>query len=345
VFAGAATEPKQKTSYHIMSRHAELIIGLSISLTGKYSRQGLQAFQGAQLWAERAGAKLVYYNDESRASRAIDNARRLVEEDRVRILFGPYSSGLALAVVKVAEEHRRVMWNHGGSSDDVAGRWVVCTPSPASQYFRRLPSWLSNNAPAVRRIAVMHSTQGTFAGHVVRGLAEEAEAAGFSIELLPLGGTAPRTAAMLVLAGSFDEEVRVLRSRPAAGCIIAAVAAGIGAFVRELGPLAEGIIGPSQWEPGPDAAWFVESFHERFGQTPEYTAASAFATGLVVEECIRRAGSLADERLLEAAAGLDLETFYGKFRIDPKTGRQIGHDVLLVQWERGRKVVVETGSA
>src|SRR5438093_1188600 len=101
----------------------ELRAGLSISLTGRYAQQGIEAFQALQLWSEIAGAELVWLDDESRAARAVGNSRRLLEEDRVHILFGPYSSGLALAVMKVAEEHHKILWNYGGSSDDVAGRW------------------------------------------------------------------------------------------------------------------------------------------------------------------------------------------------------------------------------
>jgi hypothetical protein len=118
------------------------------------------------------------------------------------------------------------------------------------------------------------------------------------------------------------------------------VAAGVQAFYQEIGDAADGVIGPSQWEPNADSDWFVRDFRERFGQVPEYTAAGAFAMGLVLTECIRRAGSLEDKQLRAVAAGLDLSTFYGRFRIDPMTGRQIGHRILLTQWREGRKIVV-----
>ena len=323
-----------------MWRKCDLTVGISISLTGKYARQGLQALQGAQLWAERAGVQLVYYDDESRSQRSADNARRLLEQDRVSILFGPYSSGLARRVADVAEHYQRVMWNHGGSSDDVASRFVVSTPTPASWYFRRLPAWLVRNAPGERTITVMYSRRGTFARHVVRGLSEEAEAFGLSVEVLRFGDVASQTAGVLVLAGSFEEELDVIRSRPKAR-FVGAVAAGVRAFAEALGPLAEGVIGPSQWEPSPETEWFFRSFQERFGDPPEYTAAGAYATGLVVEECIRRAGEVDDRRLREIATELDFETFFGWFRIDPPTGRQIGHAVLLVRWEGRQRVVLD----
>jgi branched-chain amino acid transport system substrate-binding protein len=70
---------------------------------------------------------------------------------------------------------------------------------------------------------------------------------------------------------------------------------------------------------------------------PDYTAAQSFASGIVLLKCIEQAGSLADERLRRVAGELDFNTFYGRFRIDPLTGQQMGHQVLLTQWQGGAK--------
>ena len=61
------------------------------------------------------------------------------------------------------------------------------------------------------------------------------------------------------------------------------------AFWQDLHEMAEGCIGPSQWEPerwrppdiGPSSAAFVERFRQRFGQVPDYPAAQAYAAGLI----------------------------------------------------------------
>lgn len=336
-------------------------------MSGGLSRQGRQAFDGIRLWASYANehggieipgegrrpVRLLYYDDESRAAQAAANVRRLFERDRVDIVLGPYSSGLALAAAAVAEEHGKILWNHGGASDEIFARGYRClvgVSSPASDYFRDLPRWLAWNEPGLRRLSVIHSSRGTFARQVARGLAEAAEEAGtLEAELLPMEA-APAPFAAVVLAGSFEEEVRLVRAFFGRARVVAAVAAGVRAFGEELGPLAEGIAGPSQWEPearfpgiaGPSVEWFEQAFLERFGRAPEYTAAGAFAAGLVAAECIRRAGSLEDARLREAAAELDFHTFYGRFRIDPATGRQTGHRVLLTRWKGGRKTLLET---
>ena len=97
---------------------------------------------------------------------------------------------------------------------------------------------------------------------------------------------------ILVLAGSFEHEIQIMRVRqgwPASIQVVAAVAAGVHAFHDELGRAAVGAIGPSQWEAqanfpadiGPDAAWFARNFQEQFGCKPEYSAAGSFAAGLI----------------------------------------------------------------
>jgi len=368
-----------------MSPEAEITVGVSVSLTGRFSRQGQQALDGIRLWESyvnaqggltlsahaRRRARLIYYDDQSQISRARQNVFRLLREDRVDILLGPYSSGLTMAVAKVAEEHRKVLWNHGGSSDEIFGpahRYLVTTASPASDYLRGLPHWLTKNAPGLKRIAILHSTQGSFTSQVARGVVEAAKRLrSHSVELISLNSPVGDTRALvrgleslgaevLGLAGSFSDEVLIMQTRrhwPATPRVVAAVAAGVQAFYQELSEAAEGVLGPSQWEPdvrfpeinGPDSGWFVQNFRQRFGQLPDYTAAGGFAVGLVLAECIRRAGSLEDERLRQVADELDFHTFYGRFRIDPRTGRQIGHRILLTQWQRGRKVVLEVGES
>jgi branched-chain amino acid transport system substrate-binding protein len=160
---------------------------------------------------------------------------------------------------------------------------------------------------------------------------------------------------ILVLAGSFEQEIQIMRARqrwPASIQAVAAVAAGVHAFRDELGRTAEGVIGPSQWEAhasfptgiGPDAFWFLRNFREQFGREPEYTAAGSFTVGLIFGECVRHAGSLQDNNLLAAAAELDCFTFYGGFRLDSASRRQVGHRILLIQWDQDHKVLIPAGN-
>ncbi|MBI4481625.1 MAG: amino acid ABC transporter substrate-binding protein [Acidobacteria bacterium] len=360
--------------------NSEITAGLSVSQSGKLSIQGLQAHHGISLWESYANAgggirvgagrrlpvRLITYDDRSRSDIAEENVLRLLRQDHVDILLGPYSSALTLAAGRLAEEHRKLLWNHGGASDEISHRGqehLVSVLSPASSYLSAFPSWLQQNLRRLKRMSVLFSSRGTFGSHVGRGLVEAARFAGFEVHLIPMDAPVREAKAVvrrisstdphvLVLAGSFQDEVQLMRERgffPASVKAVAAVGAGIQSFWQELGEAAEGVIGPSQWEPevrfeeirGPDSDWFVRNFKDRFGQRPDYPAAGGFALGLVLMECIARAGSLDDQQLRRAAAELDFNTFYGRFRLDPETGRQAGHQIVLVQWRQGRTVVLE----
>jgi branched-chain amino acid transport system substrate-binding protein len=358
----------------------EITAGLSVSCSGRFHIQGQQALQGLLLWqslvnaqggiavgvADSRPVRLIWYDDCGQADCARTNVLRLLGEDKVDILFGPYSSGLTISVAEIAEAYRKVLWNYGGSSDEIfrhGRRYLVGIASPASDYFRALPRWLAEECPTLSRICVLYSGRGNFAWHVARGFLQSAlDVARHSIHLVPvnvrwddhetilgvLGGIAPE---IVVLVGSLQDELSIMRIRdrwPTTVHAVAAVAAGVSVFSTELGPMADGVLGPSQWEPttarsaniiGPTSDWFSDAFEQKFNQQPNYIAAGSFAAGLVLTECIRRAATLEDEALRNAASDSDLNTFYGRFRIDSRTGLQTGHRVQLIRWEGGHKVV------
>jgi len=118
-------------------------------------------------------------------------------------------------------------------------------------------------------------------------------------------------------------------------------------FPQALGTDAEGFFGPSQWEPrldyvpdfGPGPDEVTEGIRAQ-GTPPDYPAAQAYAACLIAQRCLEEAGGADDESLWRAACALDCATFFGRFRIDPATGLQVGHEMVLVQWRGGRKLVI-----
>ena len=367
-----------------MCNKTEVAVGLSISLTGKFRPKGEQALQGIRLWesyinaqggiavrnGEKRSVRLIWYDDLSQISFARKNVLHLLRENKVDALLGPYSSSLTMAVVEIAEEYKKVLWNYGGSSDEIFRhdrRYLVGVATPASDYLRALAHWLAEEHPALHRICVVYSACGTFGWQVARGILESVLiVAGQSVELVPINSSLEnydpilRTLSdidpeVVVLAATFPDELGIMRTRqhwPSTVRVVAAVAAGIGEFSAELAQIADGVLGPSQWESGvtfpnvtgPASDWFLDSFQKQFGHAPNYIAAGSFATGLVLTECIRRAGSVDDEQLRSTASDLDCNTFYGRFRIDSRTGIQTGHRVLLVRWQGGYKVVLASRS-
>jgi branched-chain amino acid transport system substrate-binding protein len=357
----------------------EIRVGLSVSVSGRFQFQGQQALHGILLWQSHANTqggiwisggmarsvRLIWYDDGSRVNRTRENVLRLIRNDSVDILLGPYSSSLTLVAAEIAEEHKKIIWNYGGASDEIFGRrwrYMIGIASPASDYLRALPHWLAKEYPKLSRICVLYSGKGTFGRQVARGILASSQETGQSVELVPFDAPIENTEAALsilfdirpeavILAATFQDELAIMRTRPrwpARVRAVAAVSAGISSFHIELGWAAEEVFGPSQWEPGvsfpeiigPGSDWFTDKCRKRFGDSPDYVTAASFATGLIVSECIRRAASLNDDALRSAAAKLDCNTFYGHFRIDPESGKQVGHRVLLIGWKGSKKTIL-----
>jgi ABC-type branched-subunit amino acid transport system substrate-binding protein len=147
----------------------------------------------------------------------------------------------------------------------------------------------------------------------------------------------------LLIVGRFEDDVAVvrrLRDRRQAPALLAAVAAGIPAFGEELGPAAEGVLGPAQWWPtarrpkiGPSGTEFVTRYRQQTGHKPSYPAAQAAATGYLAH---------AAHQLGLAAHGVvdwTTSTLLGDFALDA-AWRQVGHRVTTVRWQGGDMVPI-----
>lgn len=125
------------------------------------------------------------------------------------------------------------------------------------------------------------------------------------------------------------------------------VAAGIARFRDELNELAEGFYAPSQWEPearfdvdyGPSGSEFLQHYDRATSWPVDYPAAQSYAAGLIVQRCVEETGCLEPRDLRAVAGELRLTTFFGPFGIDARTGRQLAHQMLVTQWQGGKKVV------
>ena len=309
---------------------------------------------------------MVFYDDESDRHRCEALTERLILEDEVGILLGPYSSGLSLIAATVAERYARVLWNHGGASDSIyqSGlRCVVGILTSASRYFHGIIEMVRNDYPKAASVAIVCSTAGAFPKHVALGAEEYSRERGFHIvhrysyapgtpDFLPilrrLKGDRPD---LILGVGRIADDLRFakqLYDQRVPFREVGLVATPIVSFIEVLGSAAESFMGPSQWEPG-------GTLHADYGPSPEmvlkrlstlraqgvdYIMAQAYAGCLVAQRCVEAAGSLDNYKLRRAAEGLDFTTFYGRFQIDPSTGRQVGHAMVVVRWQGGKKVVV-----
>jgi ABC-type branched-subunit amino acid transport system substrate-binding protein len=344
-----------------------LLLAGSMSLTGRYAPQGRLAaaglYQAVQDVRSRGGVRIAHRHlvpdvvilDDGSTREGV--RRSLDRISGADLLVGPYGSDLVAEAARWAADRGRTLWNHGGNADDVQRLpGVISVGTPGSRYLSSVLDAVVPELPEARVIVAVG--RGTFGRSVAHGAREAAERLGMTIVGITTHGEVPEVpnVDVLLMAGTFAEDlelVRRLRARPSA---IGAVAAGIAVFGAELGRMAEGILGPSQWEEGlrfpidvgPRQAEVVGSLRARVFATlragagaghVEYPTAQAYAAGLLAMHCVEEAASLEDDALLATARRLRCTTFFGAFGLDAD-GRQREHEMLVVQWQEGVKAVI-----
>lgn len=334
-----------------------------------------EVYGGVTIDGQKVPLRYIYYDDESKKENVTSLLERLITVDGVKFLLAPYSSGLTLAGAPVAEKYGALMNSIGGASDSIfeqGYRYVVQTIGPGSRYQVSALDMVHALDPGARRAAFLFEDS-EFARSVLRGAKAHAEELGVEIvfertypagvaDLTPvLSEMAATSPDMLIGGGHFADgqlltaQLRQLGIEVKAASLL--VAPTLPAFYEALGELAEGIMGPAHWEIGvtfspettPEGwAWlgptqeeFIGSFREiSDGVDPDYHAACGAAAVLSYVMGIERAGSLDADAVRAAMGELKFMSFYGKWGIDPETGKQVDHDMVLIQWQNGKKEIV-----
>ena len=116
--------------------HADITIGVTLSLTGPLSSLGLPIKASLPLWPDRiAGEKvnLIVLDDASDSTGAVKNVRRFVSEDKVDVILGSSGVPAVFAIAPVAAESKTVQLAFApaprpGGKDD----WTFPLPQPVS---------------------------------------------------------------------------------------------------------------------------------------------------------------------------------------------------------------------
>jgi branched-chain amino acid transport system substrate-binding protein len=331
---------------------------------------------GVSLGGESRPIEYKYYDCESRKEAVTSLIGRLITVDRVHVVFAPYSSGLTLRGAPVTESHGMLYMDHGGANNkifDQGFRYVVQTIGPASRYHEGTLEMIKQIDPQARRVALAYEDS-EFARMVMEGAGAHARKLGFEIvfertypkgvtDLTPLLSALKTVAPDFVLGGGHFEDGQLFNRQMAdldidVKALSLIAAATLPAFYEALTTMAEGVMGPSHWEYGvrysaaeaqksgltwigPDQDEFVALFKEAVGKEmiPDYHAAEAGAQVLAYALAVEKAGSLEASKVRAALGSLSFMSFYGGWQIEPD-GMQVGHSMVDVQWQDGKRVIV-----
>lgn len=311
--------------------------GACLSLSGRFAPFGRHAEQGLRLWAAEFGVDLAVVDDESDPVKL--GERLPAAASGVDLLFGPYSTLLARAAAAFAQNHGMLLFNHGGSGGrlNMAGQ-VVNVLTPAHRY---AAPFIAHLAQSGSGRLFTYSETGLFGQQVTAGARGDARAAGIAVDVLDFDAP-PDGPWNLFSAGVYEDDVDAVRraqelSNPPQ--LICSVAAGVEAFADDV-QSPDGIYGVGQWAPGMGASVdvgvtgpeFLATWRERFGGVPDYPGVQAYAAGAIASSAVRTAGTAEPGALWRAASELDVRTVFGRFRLDPATGEQVGHESVLTLW-------------
>jgi branched-chain amino acid transport system substrate-binding protein len=357
-----------------------ITLGIAVSLSGRYALLGRQVLEGLECYVrdvnaaggmllksegKRLPVSLVVEDDESDESKIRNLIEKLIRQDQVDLLIGPYGSGLTLAAAEMADAFQYVLWNHSGSSDEIFEcnlSSVVGLLTPASLYLCAILDLIKSLDPAAKRVALFSAKTG-FAADMAAGALAWIKREGYTLTLHQsytsgledfrslLGPVKDNPPDIFLSVGRVEDDIllgrqlRELKPRiKAAGLVVAAISR----FKAALRDQADGFLAPSQWEPqvrypvdcGLSEEEFLTHYLKSATVPIDYPAAQGYAAGVVVQRCVEEVGSLDQKALREAAGRLRFTTFYGPYAIDPKTGRQTAHPLLVTQWQKGRKEIV-----
>ena len=344
-------------------------IGASMSITGKaYSVQGGYGREGYLLCQNHVNAQggvlgrpieFVIYDDASDEKTASILYEKLIAEDKVDAVLGPYGSAITDVVADIIEKHRKLMIAPNAATTSIwekGRRYLIMMVSPAEGMSVGVLDLAARNG--LRTLAVINQ-DALVPNAVAKGATTLAKGKGLELvysETYP-NGTADFSAILnkvkvtkpdvLVLASirledlvaatkqmkELDFDVRMLSSLPYGL---------LPDYYQRLEKEAEYIYSGSFWEaglPNPGNQEFVKAYEKEFNRAPAVQSANAYAGCQLFMEAVRRAGSLDSDKLREVLLALKTKTVLGDFAVDER-GFQVGHRAITIQWQDGKQVVI-----
>lgn len=352
--------------------------GATYSAQGSTQAESNQVKQGYDLWRDKVNAaggikagdknyKIVikYYDDQSKENLSGQQSAKLVTEDKVNFLLGPYGSSNTRSVAKVAEENEIPMVEGTGAAEQIFSngyRYTFGVLSPASRYLQGVIDLMLSQTPKPTRVAIMAAND-SFSKEVATAARRYAESRGMVIvadeeypdketNLLNLVTKVKSTNPDVVLnSGHFQEAVSIMKFAKETGFSPKAFGFTVGPGLPSWTDLKNDgnyVFSGTQWTDdlsykGDDIFGtpkaFRDTYFARYKSEPSYQAACGAAVGIAFQRAIEKAGSLEPAKVRSSLASLDFMSFFGKIKFDER-GINVYKPMAVEQWQNGKRVTV-----
>jgi branched-chain amino acid transport system substrate-binding protein len=351
----------------VPARGADTIkIGFSVSETGALAAPSIFDRQGYELAADELNAhggllgkkvELVHYDDQSTPSTAVSLYQKLISDDKVDLVLGPYSSQITQAVVPVIDRAKLVMPSMDANPEAFDGNhpFLFQAIAQTPQYMAPVIEFAARHG--VKTIALVYQNS-PFPQGLARGIKTEAQKRGLKIvfeeaypptttDFGPLMLKAAATNPDLLVGGTFLADAEgIVRAAKAQNMHAKMYAFSVGPvepeFSRALGSAADDVFGNTLWFPTLSTkgnADFVKAFHAKFGRDPDYHAALSYAALKLLTTAAAAVGSLDQEKIRGWVYGHTVDTILGPFKLT-SSGLQVGYSAYVLQWQNGKQVLV-----
>jgi branched-chain amino acid transport system substrate-binding protein len=359
-------------------------IGISLPITGNFSEPGTAAQKGYQIWADmtnKAGGllgrqvQLVIKDDQSDQNTIVNDYNGLINNDKVDLLLGTFSSLLNLPASAVAEKFKMVYVEPAGGSPRMFNRGFqylfFAQQATAPHQGDLFSKWIKGLGSKIQTAAYPEQDD-PFAAPVAEGIRAKLEAAGIKTvykttyapdtsDFDTIASAIKSSGADIVVQGAvFDDGVGLIRSMKKAGynpkaLFQTSAPSEAATFSNAIGlGNTEGIFYAVSWSPKakgklyPLNQEFLKAYQKRYGKNsiPAEDAADAFAAAQVLATAVKKAGKIDQDAIRDWLHSNKVQTILGPLSWD-STGapRQA---FLLAQWQKGKswivapKVVAET---
>ena len=360
-----------------------IVFGAAVSFTGKYSTNGKHTKNGYDLAAKRLNEmggvkvgnktykiKIKYYDDESTPARSAQLAERLIKQDKIKFILGPYGSGPTKGMAPITEKHKIPMIEGNGASRALFNkgyRYLFAVLSTSEQYLAESINVLAEEFkkdgrdPSTAKVAIAVEND-PFSMDIRAGVIDDAKRWGMKIviddklpkELTDMTATLTKVKALrpdaLIVSGHSKGAALAVRQTAQMKVdvpMLAITHCEAADVIGKFGGNANYTLCATQWAPTMTYRddWFgfagdyAKRFEKEYGYVPPYQAAESTASVLVYVDALQRAGTFDTEKVRDAIAATKLETFYGWVDFDD-TGKNIAKPMVLRQIQKGKYVPV-----
>ena len=365
-----------------------IILGSAISFTGKYATNGIHAKNGYNLGVKRINEmggvkvggksyklKIIYYDDESTPLRTAQLAERLIKQDGIKFILGPYSSATTKAMAPITEKYKIPMVEAEGAARSLftqGYKYIFAVLSTSEQYLASSIALAAEIAkkngksPSSVRVALAFEND-PFSLDVRAGVLDDLKKYGMKAviddklprDLSDMSATLTKVKALkpdlLVISGHSKgaaTAARQIKEMKIKTPMIAMTHCEAAKVIKKFGDSTNGYLCPTQWAEtlsysGPafgTAADYDKLFKKTYekeyeGSNVPYQSAQASAAVLVWKDAFERAQSFDTEKVRDALAATDMKTFYGSIKFS-KAGNNIAKPMVLRQIQNGKLNVV-----